>query len=170
MSKLFAVLLGGRAERCNTELHDIVFAVGNSLEDTYPQLIKQWFGLPHRLHVDSFIEVKFVDGYEVIINQTSPEPNDKKLFLVNYGGYKPGYFGEIHDVKFYVADSKEDVAVRAKQELGSKYIQPHIDDNLAVDDILAVENLSDYYVHLLPTQQKPEIKIETRYIKLAPKI
>ncbi len=28
--KLFAVYLGGRAPKCNTELHDVVFVVGAS--------------------------------------------------------------------------------------------------------------------------------------------
>ena len=30
--KLFAVFLGGRAEKCNTELHDVVFTCGNKIE------------------------------------------------------------------------------------------------------------------------------------------
>jgi len=34
--KLFAVYLGVRADRCNIELHDVVFVVGTSIEDTYP--------------------------------------------------------------------------------------------------------------------------------------
>ena len=33
--KLFAVCLGGRAPKCNTELHDVVFVVGARVEDTY---------------------------------------------------------------------------------------------------------------------------------------
>lgn len=42
--KLFAVYLGGRADRCNIELHDVVFVVGSSIEETYPLLAKKWFG------------------------------------------------------------------------------------------------------------------------------
>ena len=51
--KLFAVFLGGRAEKCNTELHDVVFTCGNKIEDTYFDLIDKWFGFPDRLHIGS---------------------------------------------------------------------------------------------------------------------
>ena len=34
--KLFAVYLGGRAPKANIELHDVVFVVGESIEQTYP--------------------------------------------------------------------------------------------------------------------------------------
>ena len=73
MSKLYGVLLGGRADRCNTELHDTVFAVGDSLASCYPQLINKWFGNKNRLHVDSSVELNQVDGYDIILkkqNQT----------------------------------------------------------------------------------------------------
>jgi hypothetical protein len=52
--KLFAVYLGGRADRCNIELHDVVFVVGSSIEETYPLLAKKWFGNLHGFHIDSF--------------------------------------------------------------------------------------------------------------------
>jgi hypothetical protein len=34
MPNLFMVMLGGRHVRANTEVHDVVFAVGDSLEDS----------------------------------------------------------------------------------------------------------------------------------------
>ena len=40
MPSLFIVMLGGRHARANTEVHDVVLAVGDSLEDIYPQLKK----------------------------------------------------------------------------------------------------------------------------------
>ena len=42
--KLFAVLLGGRTQGCHLELHDLVFVVGSSLEESYPRLLTKWFG------------------------------------------------------------------------------------------------------------------------------
>ena len=42
MKKLYAVYLGGYTKKCNTELHDVVFAVGDTLEETYPQLVEKW--------------------------------------------------------------------------------------------------------------------------------
>jgi hypothetical protein len=53
--KLFAVYLGGRAAGCMIETHDVVFVVGHSLEETYPQLIKKWFGIPEQLHIDHIL-------------------------------------------------------------------------------------------------------------------
>ena len=44
MPNLFMVMLGGRHARANTEVHDVVFAVADSLEDSYPQLKNAWFG------------------------------------------------------------------------------------------------------------------------------
>ncbi|WP_313564714.1 DUF1543 domain-containing protein, partial [Acinetobacter sp.] len=38
MPSLFIVMLGGRHARANTEVHDVVLAIGESLEDTYAQL------------------------------------------------------------------------------------------------------------------------------------
>ena len=42
--KLFSVFLGGRADKCNTELHDVVFSIGEKIEDTYIDLLDKWFG------------------------------------------------------------------------------------------------------------------------------
>ena len=41
-TKLFAVYLGGRAPKGNTEIHDVVFATGRAIEDTYEQLMDKW--------------------------------------------------------------------------------------------------------------------------------
>ena len=38
--KLFGVYLGGKAEGCHIEAHDFVFAIGNTIEDTYDYLKK----------------------------------------------------------------------------------------------------------------------------------
>jgi hypothetical protein len=46
---LFAVYLGGRAAKCNTELHDVVFVIGSSIEATYERLMDKWFGDPLRM-------------------------------------------------------------------------------------------------------------------------
>ena len=66
--KLFAVYLGGRADGCNTELHDVVFTCGNKIEDTYLDLLSKWFGNSDRLHIDSWVEIDHVDGYKVSLS------------------------------------------------------------------------------------------------------
>ena len=71
--KLFAVYLGGRAARCNTKLHDVVFVVGSSIEETYEQLMDKWFGDPLRLHIDSWMELRIIDGQRIVLCSTPPE-------------------------------------------------------------------------------------------------
>lgn len=178
MLKLYAVLLGGRAEGCNTELHDVVFTVSNSLEESYPQLIKKWFGNTKRLHIDSSIELKHVDGHEIIISTDKPDTNtSKSLFFVNFGAYKQGYFGEIHNVNFYVAATKTEVLEKAKKELCKSLSEPHCDDNHEVnslivqdnsicDDITAINQIDNYYIHLMPSSMPSFLKIESYYRKL----
>ena len=56
--KLFAVFLGGRAEKCNIELHDVVFTCADQITECYDDLLEKWFGDPKRLHIDSWVELK----------------------------------------------------------------------------------------------------------------
>ncbi|ARG97422.1 DUF1543 domain-containing protein [Legionella micdadei] len=168
MLKLFAVLLGGRAEGCNTELHDVVFVVGASLEETYPKLVNKWFGVHKRLHIDAVIELKYIDGHEILIDKKSPSSSkiNKTLFFVNFGGYKPNYFGELHEVKFYVESTKTAALARAKQDLGLSLLESHCDDNIPIDDIMEVEVSDNYFVYLQPSETPSEIKITPGYFRL----
>jgi surfactin synthase thioesterase subunit len=79
--RLFAVSLGGRAARCNTELHDVVFAVGDSIEETYEHLMDKWFGDPLRLHLDSWFELRIVDGHHIHLEPTA----ESQVFAPNNG-------------------------------------------------------------------------------------
>ena len=54
MPSLFMVMLGGRHARANTEVHDVVMAVGDTLEEVYPQLKQAWFGEAQGLHIDAW--------------------------------------------------------------------------------------------------------------------
>jgi hypothetical protein len=179
MSKLFAVLLGGRATGCNIELHDVVFIIAQNLEDAYPRLVNKWFGKIHRsLHIDASVELKYIDGHEIMLSKQRPEDNiDKSLYFTNFGGYKPGFFGEIHEMNFYVASSKAEVVARAKHELCYDLHLQHCDDNLPldflindtgleIDDICIVEKVDEYYIQLVPTTHSSELNIHAHYRKL----
>jgi hypothetical protein len=179
MPKLFAVLLGGRAKGCNVELHDVVFIIGESLEDTYPRLVNKWFGQLHRsLHIDASVELKYIDGYEIILSrQRSGDNVEKSLYFTNFGGYQPGFFGEIHEMNFYVAASKSEVVAKAKLELCQGLHLQHCDDNLPVDflmnetglevdDICVVDKVDEYFIHLAPTTHSHELNIHAHYRKL----
>ena len=112
--KLFAVYLGGRADGCNTELHDVVFTCGNKIEDTYLDLLSKWFGNSDRLHIDSWVEIDHVDGYKVSLS-SKKNISKSKLFFINLGGYDRDKFVELHESEFLVAEKKLLIKKRAKE-------------------------------------------------------
>ena len=69
---LFLVVLGGRSTSSHIELHDVRFVAGRSIEDTLPELRRQWFGRREGLHLDSFMAVRAVDGYAVRYDSVGP--------------------------------------------------------------------------------------------------
>ncbi len=148
-SKLFAVYLGGRAPRCNTELHDVVFVVGQSIEQCYERIMDKWFGNPSKMHIDSWMELKYVDGYRVSL-QAHPAPPGKKLFFINLGAYLPGQFTELHANAFVVATSEAEVKKRAKSELLQGTQSIHTDDLYDIDDCLEVSEVDGLAVCLEP--------------------
>jgi len=151
MEKLFAVCLGGRAPGCNTELHDVVFATGETIEATYPQLLEQWFGAPVGLHLDSWVELNAVDGYSIRLS-AEPSRAGEKLFFVNLGAYADGKFLELHDNVFLVADNAADAKTRAKTMLRARLPgHIHTDDLHEVDDCLAVSEAGGLHVLLEKT-------------------
>ena len=151
--KLFAVYLGGRAEKCNTELHDVVFVVGETIEDTYQQLMEKWFGTAKGLHLDSWMELSVVDGHRI---RLSPEKSSsgKRLFFINLGAYIPGQFTEVHANAFVVAETEAEVKSRAKKELLNGLHSVHTDDLYDIDDCLEVSEIQGYFVHLEPTVEQ----------------
>jgi hypothetical protein len=145
--KLFAVYLGGRAPKSNTELHDVVFVVGRSIESTYEQLMDKWFGDPLQLHIDVWVELRIIDGHRIVLR---PEPTKqaKKLFFINLGAYLPGQFTELHANAFVVAETEKQVKIRAKSELLLGTLSIHTDDLYDVDDCLEIAQVDGHHVHL----------------------
>ena len=85
--KLFSVFLGGRADKCNIELHDVVFTLGEKIEDSYNDLLVKWFGLPDRLHIDSWVEINMVEGYKVSLTKEINKTY-KKIYYINLDAYE----------------------------------------------------------------------------------
>jgi hypothetical protein len=153
--KLFALYLGGRIAKCNTELHDVVFVAGTHIEATYEQAMDKWFGALPRLHLDSWVELRIVDGFRI---ELRPEPpnGSQKLFFVNLGAYTPGVFTELHANAFMVAENVGQAKQRAKRELLQGTVELHTDDMLDVDDCLAIDEVDGLHVHLTPiTETQP---------------
>lgn len=145
--QLFMVYLGGTAPNANIELHDIRFVVGETIEDCYPALRQQWFGTVKGLHLDSYLAVHHVDGYQVQLSET-PQAQAQKLWFVNFGGYYPGRIPEFHDFTLCVAETADEAKRIAKGRLLTDSIEQHKDDLYNVDDCLAVDLLGGWHIHL----------------------
>jgi len=165
--KLFAVYLGGRAPKCNTELHDVVFVVGGSIESTYERLMDKWFGDPLRLHIDSWIELGIVDGYRVSLGG-APEAQDKRLFFINLGAYLPGQFTELHANAFVVASDENEVKSRAKGELLRGTQSVHTDDLYDLDDCLEIAEVDGHHIRLELTAQSQPFEPNNGYFIIPP--
>ncbi len=61
--KLFMFYVGGNCGNSNVELHDVRFSVGETPQDCYADLRRQWWGDAKSLHLDCWGEVEQADGY-----------------------------------------------------------------------------------------------------------
>lgn len=151
---LYAVMLGGKHPKANIEVHDVVFAVGDSLQDVYPQLKQQWFGAAKGLHIDAWMAIDGIEQYQVHLSPVAPDPAVPRLYFINLGGYLPDEFGEAHHYVLIVAQSKMQARGRArgffkKVEVLKIWQQPHVDAVLEVDDCVLVDQVAGQFVHLV---------------------
>ncbi|MBY0314746.1 MAG: DUF1543 domain-containing protein [Bdellovibrionales bacterium] len=152
-NKLIAFYLGGRAPRCSLELHDVMFLVGKSSEELIPQIKENWFGTPKSLHVDSWLALENVEGYDITVskgqnNNQRKSKDDLKLYFVNLGAYKKEVFGEMHYMKFLVAESPLEAKNKAKKNLENDLVELHTDDLYDIDDCIEIEKIGPYTVQL----------------------
>jgi hypothetical protein len=150
---LFLVVLGGRMEGAQIELHDVRFVAGATLDDTLPALRRQWFGRRRGLHIDSYMVVRQVGTFAVELRR-GPFEGAERLWFVNVGGYRPEHLAEEHAFGLVVASTAE----RAKRQALAGWlpgVQGRHKDDLraleAVDDCLPLEVVDGWRVHLLPT-------------------
>lgn len=148
--QLFVAVLGGRTPRSHIELHDVRFVVGRSIEETLPELRRQWFGSRKGLHLDAWMKVRTIDGWTVRLQPlqsgvaTAPAAarRAERLWFVNLGGYRPDSLAELHHFGLVVAANPQTAKAAAKQRWLAAALQQHKDDLCAVDDCLAIEQLS----------------------------
>jgi len=163
---LYLVVLGGRANKANIELHDVRWVVGSRIEDTYDTLRKDWFGSPKGLHIDSYKKIKYLDGYKInlrnakilkIDNKFSKKSNTKKnLWFVNIGGYDPSSLQEKHEFGLVIATNK----LEAKNIAKSKWLfgckKKHKDDIasleilISCDDCELIKKVCNWEIQLTP--------------------
>lgn len=153
MPSLFIVMLGGRHARANTEVHDVVLAIGDSLEDVYPQLKNAWFGEQKGLHIDAWAQIYGVafegKNYQIQFTDAAPNQADQKLYLLNLGGYDAREFGELHRYVLVVAQNAMVAKQRGKRHFDQKWQKQHTDRVLDVDDCIAIDQVHGRYVQLI---------------------
>lgn len=153
MPSLFIVMLGGRHARAHTEVHDVVLAVGESLEDTYPQLKNAWFAEQKGLHIDAWAQINGLEfegkSYVLQFTDSQPQQSDEKLWLINLGGYDPREFGELHRYVLVVAHNAMVAKQRGKTYFARHWQKQHTDRVLDVDDCIVIDQVYGRYVQLL---------------------
>ena len=163
---LFLVVLGGRADKANVELHDVRWVVGSQIEDTFNDLRNNWFGSIDGLHIDSFKKIEYIDGYKINLlyfekdkidkNQLVKKNNAKKnLWFVNIGGYKKTSMQEKHEFGFVIASTKLEAKNIAKSNwlIGCK--KKHKDDIdiletiISCDDCAVIKKIGNLEIELI---------------------
>ena len=138
---LFLVVLGGRTATSHIELHDVRFVAGRTIEETLPELRRQWFGRREGLHLDAYWAVQAVDGWSVRLRRQPSAPGPERLWFVNLGAYRPDSLAELHHFGLVVARTAQAAKAAARRRWLQGAMQPHKDDLWAVDDCLALEQL-----------------------------
>jgi len=168
--KLFMVYVGGMAEGCHVELHDVRFVIGDSIEACYDDLRAQWWGKPESLHLDCWGAVHWADGHSVELRD-APQEGGPSLWFVNLGGYDPKLFTELHENLLVVADDAREAKKRALAQI-ENWVSPHKDNVLTVETSVDVSESvarQGRYVHLTPDTEEQPFAFEARYVPIGKK-
>lgn len=152
MTQLMMVTVGGKVKDVNMEVHDVQFVQAADLESTYDVLKERWYGVLDGLHIDSYMVVEHIDGYDVKVTETVSD-QENHLFLVNVGGYTPGKMLEEHDIKLYVGTDEKSVKQRVMAEYKELFNMRH------VDKIVNVNELVDGHIQLTKVEGKENSEV-----------
>jgi hypothetical protein len=139
--KLFMFYIGGRCKNSNIELHDVRFSVGETIDDCYNDLMRQWWGDPESLHLDCWGAVDQADGFDVKITTDTIEVGEECLFFANMGGYDPREFSELHRNVLLVAGDATMAKQRALSLVGG-WALPHKDNLFEVENLLDLSKMA----------------------------
>ena len=167
---LFIVVLGGRSLKSNIEIHDVRWVIGESIEDTFPELREQWLGKINGLHIDSYKCIKYVDGYEIVLSKSnknsliSPRIEDLSLWFINLGGYNPKKMYEEHEFNLIVAKKAIDAKKKAKRNWTSTLKNKHNDDYSGINYLEQVDDLhpikiKNWEINLIPDPEERSEKL-----------
>ncbi len=146
--KLFMFYVGGDCGGSNIELHDIRFSVGETFEDCYPDLRKQWWGDPGSLHLDCWGQVEQVEGYDVELTLDVIDVDQPKLFFLNMGGYDTSKFEELHHNVLVVVPDERAARLEGLARV-RHWTQPHKDNVFEVEKAVDVSAAMQAYGYAL---------------------
>src|SRR6202012_2229156 len=115
--KLFMFYVGGDCGNSNVELHDVRFAIGQTPEDCFEDLRRQWWGDAKSLHLDCWGAVEQADGFDLELSTEPGDGGQGRLFFVNLGGYDPTLFSELHKNVLIVANDAKSAKGKAKAQI-----------------------------------------------------
>ena len=150
MENLYLIYLGGKSNNSNIEYHDVMFCVGESIDETYPLIVKEAIGCIDSIHIDSYTIVKYIEGYKVIPTVFSQEKGQDsikdKLYLwfVYLGGYEHNNILESHQIVLVVSGSENEAKRRAKAKANHKFKMVHIDN---IRKLSAIKYIDKQNVH-----------------------
>tara|TARA_Y100001968_G_scaffold217938_1_gene200519 strand:+ start:1034 stop:1597 length:564 start_codon:yes stop_codon:yes gene_type:complete len=160
---LFLVVLGGRTKQSHIELHDVRWVVAENIEDTFEQLKLEWFGDKKGLHIDSYMKIKYIDGYKLNIKNK----NDKNkivlnsikknyLWFINIGGYDPNDLLEKHKFGIVIASTANEAKIKAKERWLKDLKLTHKDDLYPIkrikglDNCIPIKKVNNWEIELIP--------------------
>jgi hypothetical protein len=171
---LWVFVVGGTVKGANTELHDVRFATGASVEACLPEIRAQWWGTPGSLHLDAWGRLDWADGYGLRVSDIPQEPGEPALWFVNMGGYVPGEFGEAHRNLFVIARDAAEAKARGLKLCRGWARQVHRDYAFDVDALIRVGDTLGLHRHVQvsPDPNERPFQFETGYwpVKRWPKV
>ena len=173
-------LIGSSPRGRHVEQHDVFFCVCNQPKDAVPAMISFWPEAEGKLHVDSWREIRFVDGHEIRVIPKDPGIHEtNKLFFINLGGYKPGEFEEFHYKMLAVAPDKGHAIQKARSTAFYKHTgftgaPSHVDDKFGIDvddaheitDILPPGHKDKFSLQITPVSDPGTDEIHLGYFRL----
>ncbi len=146
--KMLVFCLGGHTEYGKLEVHDVVFVVAKTDKEAIEKMRKAWFGTQKSLHVDSWLIVESINGYEIRITKTKPPNKNTHLYFVNLGYYIPLQIGEHHFMTLVTAGSKREAMKLAMNECSSDLHMLHLDDLHDLDGCINIDKVDEYFITL----------------------
>lgn len=168
---LYAIYIGGSTKTSLIELHDIRFVIADTIEDTYDELRRDWWGTPESLHIDCWGVLTSADGHNIILKDHPQESCDEKLYFVNLGGYDPQEFAELHKNVFVVAPTESKAKVKALKTI-LDWQSHHEDYTYDVEQTVNISALAaekSLYIHLEPAENPAPFTFSCKYRPLGKK-